>query len=106
MPSPAVRDSLESYLAEHGIQAITHYEPLHLSPMGRKYGYEESDLPVTEYVAANPDGPYFSFGGAFEGTVEIYRDDIDAIIADKPFLMIAADLSVTILASVKSVPAR
>ena len=45
---------------------------------------------VKEYVASHPDGPYFSFGGAFEGTVEIYRDDLDAIISDKPFLMIAA----------------
>jgi predicted amidohydrolase YtcJ len=45
---------------------------------------------VREYVAANPDSPYFSFGGAFEGTVEIYLDDIDAIISDQPFLMIAA----------------
>ena len=45
---------------------------------------------VKKYLAAHPDGPFFSFGGAFEGTVEIYRQDIDAIIADRPFLMIAA----------------
>ena len=45
---------------------------------------------VREYVVANPAGPFFSFGGAFEGTVDIYRADIDAIISDQPFLMIAA----------------
>lgn len=45
---------------------------------------------VKKYLATHPDGPFFSFGGAFEGTVEIYRQDIDAIIADRPFLMIAA----------------
>ena len=45
---------------------------------------------VKKYVAVHPNGPFFSFGGAFEGTVEIYREDIDAIIADRPFLMIAA----------------
>ncbi len=45
---------------------------------------------VKNYLAAHPNGPFFSFGGAFEGTVGIYRQDIDAIIADRPFLMIAA----------------
>jgi predicted amidohydrolase YtcJ len=40
------------------------------------------------YVAENPDGPFFSFGGAFEGTVTITRQQIDAIIKDKPFLMV------------------
>ena len=45
---------------------------------------------VRDYVAANPDGPFLSFGGAFEGTVDISRQDIDAIIADQPFLMMAA----------------
>ena len=45
---------------------------------------------VKKYLAAHPNGPFFSFGGAFEGTVGIYRQDIDAIIADRPFLMIAA----------------
>lgn len=41
------------------------------------------------YVKANPEGPFFSFGGAYEGTVDIYRQDIDKIISDKPFMMIA-----------------
>ena len=44
---------------------------------------------LKEYIEANPDGPYHSFGGAYEGTVEIYRQDIDKIIADKPFVMIS-----------------
>ena len=47
---------------------------------------------VREYVASHPDGPYFSLGGAFEGTVDITKDDIDAIISDKPFFMIAASV--------------
>ena len=45
---------------------------------------------VKEYVEKNPDAPLFSFGGSYEGRVEIYRQDIDMIISDKPFLMIAA----------------
>ena len=42
---------------------------------------------LKEYVANNPDGPFYSFGGAFEGTVPISRQQIDEIISDKPFLM-------------------
>ena len=45
---------------------------------------------VKEYVEENPDAPMFAFGGAYEGRVEIYRQDLDKIIADKPFLIIAA----------------
>ena len=45
---------------------------------------------VKKYVTENPDAPAFSFGGAYEGTVEIYKEDLDAIVSDKPFLMIAA----------------
>ena len=40
------------------------------------------------YIAEHPDGPYYSFGGAFEGQVMITREEIDAIVSDKPFLMI------------------
>ncbi|UCD58121.1 MAG: amidohydrolase [Candidatus Hydrogenedentota bacterium] len=45
---------------------------------------------VKEYVEKNPDGPMFSFGGSYEGRVDIFRQDIDRIISDRPFLMIAA----------------
>ncbi len=45
---------------------------------------------VEDYVENNPDAPMFSFGGSYEGRVEIYRQDIDKIISDRPFLMIAA----------------
>ncbi len=44
---------------------------------------------VAEWVKANPDGPYFTMGGSFEGMVDITRKDIDKIIADKPFVMVA-----------------
>ncbi len=44
---------------------------------------------VADWVKANPDGPFFSFGGAFEGLVDITRHDIDKIIPDRPFLMVA-----------------
>jgi dTDP-4-amino-4,6-dideoxygalactose transaminase len=34
-----------------GILAVSHYVPLHLSDMGRRYGYQPADLPVTERVS-------------------------------------------------------
>ncbi len=48
LPQEHTRDSLLAYLKQQGIDAVFHYVPLHTSPMGRKYGYAEGDLPVTE----------------------------------------------------------
>jgi dTDP-4-amino-4,6-dideoxygalactose transaminase len=45
------REGLATHLRQKGIQAVSHYVPLHLSPMGRKWGYEDGSLPVTEDVA-------------------------------------------------------
>jgi dTDP-4-amino-4,6-dideoxygalactose transaminase len=45
------RDALAAHLRGRGILAVFHYVPLHTSPMGRRYGYAEGDLPVTEDVA-------------------------------------------------------
>ncbi len=44
---------------------------------------------VAEWLAAHPDGPFFSFGGSFEGLVDITRHDIDRIVADQPFVMVS-----------------
>lgn len=47
------RDALLNYLKNRGIQANTHYAvPLHISPMGKKFGYKEGDLPVAENIAS------------------------------------------------------
>jgi dTDP-4-amino-4,6-dideoxygalactose transaminase len=45
------RDALRAHLAQHGIQAVFHYIPLHSSPMGQKFGYHASDLPLTEELS-------------------------------------------------------
>jgi dTDP-4-amino-4,6-dideoxygalactose transaminase len=42
------RDALLEYLKAQGILAVFHYVPLHSSPMGKTFGYQPSDLPVTE----------------------------------------------------------
>ena len=57
---------------------------LHLSSPG--------DLQLRDYVETNPEGPAFSIGGAFEVTIAITRHDIDKIVADKPFFMIATSV--------------
>lgn len=43
--SQKLREYMQKLLAEHGVDARTHYVPLHLSPMGAKLGYRPEDLP-------------------------------------------------------------
>lgn len=54
--SHSEREELRLTLLEQGIQATSHYEPLHLSPMGKKYwathaGVRSMGLPNTESCA-------------------------------------------------------
>jgi len=51
MPSLEKRTALIAHLKNQGIQSVFHYLPLHLAPMGRKWGYQEGDFPVTENVS-------------------------------------------------------
>lgn len=51
LPDVATRDALMAYLNAHGVAAVSHYEPLHASPVGRKFGYRRGDLPVTEEMS-------------------------------------------------------
>ena len=48
LPDRATRDGLMAHLQGEGIHAVFHYVPLHTSPMGRKFGYDDGDLPITE----------------------------------------------------------
>ena len=49
-PSLEKRQAVIAHLKERGIQAVFHYLPLHLSPMGEKYGGKTGDCPVTERI--------------------------------------------------------
>lgn len=51
MPSLEKRQALIRYLNEHEINSVFHYQPLHLSEMGRQFGGREGDCPVTECVS-------------------------------------------------------
>jgi len=51
MPTAADRNGLIAHLRQVGIQAVFHYQPLHLSAMGVKFGGKTGDCPVTEDVS-------------------------------------------------------
>jgi dTDP-4-amino-4,6-dideoxygalactose transaminase len=51
LPSEEKRNQIMDQLKGEGIQAVFHYVPLHSSPMGAKFGYKKSDLPITENIS-------------------------------------------------------
>ena len=50
-PSLNNRQAFIQHLSRKGIQAVFHYLPLHLSGMGRRYGGQAGDCPVTEQIS-------------------------------------------------------
>ena len=48
---PHIREHITEYLFLKGINAYSHYEPLHLAPAGMRYGRTPSELNVTEDIA-------------------------------------------------------
>jgi dTDP-4-amino-4,6-dideoxygalactose transaminase len=51
LPDGKSRDALLQHLRQRDIHAVFHYVPLHTSPMGKKMGGKDGDLPVTEDLA-------------------------------------------------------
>ena len=51
LPSLNLRTQLIHHLKRHGILSVFHYQPLHLSAMGIRFGGKIGDCPVTENVA-------------------------------------------------------
>ncbi len=47
MPDEDMKLSLKEYLSVHGIDAVSHYVPLHDSPAGKRFGRVGSDMTVT-----------------------------------------------------------
>jgi dTDP-4-amino-4,6-dideoxygalactose transaminase len=47
---PEMRHTLVTQLAEQGVNAVSHYVPLHLAPAGRRFGRCSGTLNVTESV--------------------------------------------------------
>lgn len=51
LPSLEVRQALIAHLKVHGIMSVFHYLPLHVSPMGQRFGGRAGDCPVTERIS-------------------------------------------------------
>jgi dTDP-4-amino-4,6-dideoxygalactose transaminase len=51
LPSEELRDAFIAHMASRRILSVFHYLPLHLSPMGRRFGGRAGDCPVTEDVS-------------------------------------------------------
>jgi len=51
LSSQEQRDALIRHLKSCNILAVFHYVPLHLAPMGRRFGYTEKDCPLTQDVS-------------------------------------------------------
>jgi len=51
LPSLDMRTRLIEFLKRLGILSVFHYLPLHLSPMGKKFGGKKGDCPVTEDIS-------------------------------------------------------
>lgn len=51
LPDLANRQALIEHLLARGIQSVFHYQPLHLSDMGRHFGGQPGDCPVTEALS-------------------------------------------------------
>lgn len=51
LKSEEERKDITEHLRARHIHPMFHYVPLHTSPMGRSFGYDEGDLPLTEYIS-------------------------------------------------------
>lgn len=51
LPDLERRTAFIEHLAARGVKAVFHYVPLHLSPMGERFGGRAGDCPVTERVS-------------------------------------------------------
>lgn len=71
LPSLKIRQALIEYLANNGILAVFHYLPLHISPMGRKFGGREGDCPVAEDISDRLLRLPFYFGLSEEEQSEV-----------------------------------
>jgi dTDP-4-amino-4,6-dideoxygalactose transaminase len=51
MSTPEQRDRLIAHTAARGVNSLSHYQPLHISEFGRRWGARPGDCPVAERAA-------------------------------------------------------
>jgi dTDP-4-amino-4,6-dideoxygalactose transaminase len=62
LPTPDAQSRFIAHLRTRGVQAVFHYQPLHLSSMGQRYGGKLGDCPVTESVCGRVARlPFYTF---------------------------------------------
>jgi dTDP-4-amino-4,6-dideoxygalactose transaminase len=77
MPTEDDRNGLIEHLKGRGILGVFHYQPLHLAPMGQRFGGKRGDCPVAEDVSARLIRlPFFNDLGYDDQTlvIEAVRD--------------------------------
>ena len=75
------RKAFREALDARGIGTGVSYEALHLSTLGRRYGYKEGDLPATERIAAC-SGSVTVSAAMSVGDVDRVCDAVRSVIAD------------------------
>lgn len=79
LPDSKTRDLLIERLSAVGIQAVSHYVPLHDSPAGKRYGRTEGDLSVTQSAGSCLIRLPLWAGMADEQTRTVIEETIDII---------------------------
>jgi dTDP-4-amino-4,6-dideoxygalactose transaminase len=82
LPSLAARQAMIERLRSRGILSVFHYVPLHLSPMGKRFGGRPGECPVSEDLAARLLRlPFYT--GLTEGEqAEVIRAVTEAALAE------------------------
>lgn len=80
LPSRFERDALLAHLTARQVSAVFHYLPLHLSPMGQRFGGAVGDCPVTEAVSDRLIRLPLTYGLSDEEQMRV----IDATLAYAP----------------------
>jgi dTDP-4-amino-4,6-dideoxygalactose transaminase len=82
LPSLAARQAMIEQLSSRGILSVFHYVPLHLSPMGQRFGGRPGACPVSEDLAERLLRLPFYTGLTEGDQAEVIRGVTEAALAD------------------------
>jgi dTDP-4-amino-4,6-dideoxygalactose transaminase len=82
LPSLAARQAMIERLSSRGILSVFHYVPLHLSPMGQRFGGRPGACPVSEDLAERLLRLPFYTGLTEGDQAEVIRGVTEAALAD------------------------
>jgi dTDP-4-amino-4,6-dideoxygalactose transaminase len=82
LPSLAARQAMIERLRSRGILSVFHYVPLHLSPMGKRFGGRPGSCPVSEDLAERLLRLPFYTGLAESDQAEVIQAVTETALAD------------------------